>query len=89
MFVLRHKFDVIIRIRQVKALIEKEIGKSVKQVRTDKSMEFCSKLLNEFCMKEGIVRHRISADESQHVAELMSITLLETAHKIIASVGMA
>ena len=60
----------------------------IKQVRTDNRMEFCLKLLNEFCMKEGIVRHCISANEPQHVVELMSKTLLEMAHKMLSSAGM-
>ena len=52
-------------------------------------MEFCSELLNEFYMKEGIVRHRTSANEPQYVVELMSKTILETAHKMLSSVSMA
>ena len=65
MFVLRHKFDAVVRIRQLKAMIEKETDKTIKQMQIDNSMEFCSKVLNEFCMKEGIVRHRTSANELQ------------------------
>ena len=58
-------------------------------MQTSNSMEFCSKFLNELCMKEDIVRHRTSASEPQHVAELMSKTLLETTHKMLSSADMA
>jgi len=87
-FVLRHKFDVVVRIKQLIALIEKKTSKMIKHVRTDGSMKFCSKLLNEFCTNEGIVKHRTNADEPQYVAELMSKMLLETTHKMLSSADM-
>ena len=86
---LRYKFDAIIKIMQLRALIEKETGKMIKQVQIDNNMEFCSKLLNEFCMKEGIVKRCTTVNEPQHIAELLSRTLLEMAHKMISSAGMA
>lgn len=58
MFVLRHKFNAVVKIGQLRALIENEIGKTIKHVQIDSSMKFCLELLNEFCMKEDIVRHR-------------------------------
>lgn len=51
-------------------------------------MEFCLELSNEFCMKESIVKHRTNTNEPQHVMELMSKTLLETAHKMLSNAGM-
>ena len=52
-------------------------------------MEFCSKLLNEFCMKEGKVRHRTNVNKPQQVAELMSKTLLNMTHKMLSSASIA
>lgn len=75
--------------KQLKVLIENETSKTIKYVRTGNSMEFCSELLNKLYMKEGIVRHYTNTGESQHDAESMSRTLLETAHKMLSSVNMA
>lgn len=57
----RQKYDAVVRIEQLRALIEKEIGKKIKHVQTDNGD--CSKLLNKFCIKEGIGRHRTSVSE--------------------------
>lgn len=81
MFVLGHKIDVVIRIKQLRALIERNTGKTIKHIQTNNTMEFYPKLLNEFYMIEGIVRHCISANEPQQVIELMSNKLLKTTHK--------
>ncbi|KAI4363876.1 hypothetical protein MLD38_020041 [Melastoma candidum] len=39
-------------------LVEKQTGKPVKRLRTDNGLEFCGSDFNEFCLKEGIIRHR-------------------------------
>ncbi|RVW84134.1 Retrovirus-related Pol polyprotein from transposon TNT 1-94 [Vitis vinifera] len=42
-------------------MVEKRTGKVVKTLRTDNGLEFCNKDFDEFCRKEGIVRHRTRA----------------------------
>lgn len=61
----------------------------IKHVHTDSNMEFCSKLLNEFWMKDGIVRYRTNNSEPQHIVELISQLLLETACKMPSNTRMA
>lgn len=87
-FVFRYKLDIVVNIRELRASIKKETNKILKHMRTDSSMEFCSELLNEFYMKEVIVRHHINASETQHVTELISRTLIETTHKVLSSVDI-
>ncbi|RVW44318.1 Retrovirus-related Pol polyprotein from transposon TNT 1-94 [Vitis vinifera] len=40
------------------AMIEKQIGKQIKCLRTDNGMEFCGKEVNEFCKNEGKLEPR-------------------------------
>lgn len=73
MFIQRYKFDVIVGIRQLSTLIEKEIGK----------------IINKFCMKKGIVRYHTNVSEPQRITGSMSRTLLETSRKLLFRVGIA
>ena len=40
-------------------MIEKRIGKQVKTFKTDNGLEFYNALFDEYCKKEGIVRHTL------------------------------
>ena len=42
MYPLKHKNDVFPTFKQWKVMIEKQIGKKVKRLRTDNGMVFCS-----------------------------------------------
>ena len=46
------------RFKEWKALVENQIGKKLKVLRTDNGLEYY-KMFDEFCSREGIVRHRI------------------------------
>lgn len=53
MFVLRHKFDIVVKFRQLRALIKNDISKMIKHVQTNSSIEICSELLYKFCIEEA------------------------------------
>ena len=80
-YFLKQKSDVFITFKQWKALIENQTGKKIKRLRTDNGMEFCGNEFDQFCMNEGIVRHRTVRYTPQQngVAERMNQTLLERA----------
>ena len=58
MYPLKHKSDVFATFKQWKAMIEKQIGKKVKRLKTDNGMELCSIEFDQFYKNEEIVRHR-------------------------------
>ena len=60
-------------------MIEKQIGRQVKCLRTDNGLEFCFDEFNTLYKKEGIVRHRIVRHTPQQngVAKRMNRTLME------------
>jgi len=47
-------------------MIEKQIGKKVKHLRTDNRMEFCSTEFDQFCKNEEIMGHCTVWYTSQH-----------------------
>ncbi|RVW85315.1 Retrovirus-related Pol polyprotein from transposon TNT 1-94 [Vitis vinifera] len=55
------KDEVFGKFKEWKTMVEKRTGKVVKTLRTDNGLEFCNKDFDEFCRKEGIVRHRTRA----------------------------
>lgn len=64
-FMLKYKFDTMIEVRQFRAFIWKESGKTIKRIWIDNSMEFYLELLNELCMKEGTMKHETNVSELQ------------------------
>ncbi|KAH9650187.1 hypothetical protein KPL70_026271 [Citrus sinensis] len=62
-----------------KALVENQTGKKLKFLRTDNGLEYCNKMFDEFCSKEGIARHRTVrlTPQQNGLAERMNRTLME------------
>ena len=73
------KGDVFSTFKDWKTMTEKQIGRQVKCLYTDKGLEFCFDEFNTLCKKERIVRHRTDHHTPQHniVAECMNRTLIE------------
>ena len=56
-YFLKSKDEVFGRFKEWKTMVEKRTGKQVKTLRTDNGLEFCNAQFDNFCKKEGIVRH--------------------------------
>ena len=56
-YILKHKSEAFQRFKEWKIMVEKQTGKSVKNLRIDNGLEFCSNDFNFFCNSEGIRRH--------------------------------
>lgn len=55
-YLLKFKSETFENFRKFKALVEKQSGKSVKALRTDRGGEFLSQNFDEFCEENGIRR---------------------------------
>lgn len=55
-YFLKFKSETFENFRKFKALVEKQSGKSVKALRTDRGGEFLSQKFDEFCEENGIRR---------------------------------
>ncbi|KAH0658596.1 hypothetical protein KY289_027344 [Solanum tuberosum] len=64
-----------------KTLVERQIERVAKPLRTDNRLEFCNLEFNNFCNREGIVRHHTFVRKPQQngVEEHMSRTLCDRA----------
>lgn len=88
---MKHKSDAFNNFKQWKALVENQVERKVKRLRTDNGLEFCWSEFDEFCKNEGIARHHIVRNTPQQngVAERMNQTLLERARCMLSNAGMA
>ena len=77
-FFLKQKSDVLSTFKEWKTMTEKQTGKQVKRLRTDNSLEFCSREFNNLGKIEGIMRHLIVLGTPQQngVIERMNRTIM-------------
>ena len=68
-------------------MIERQTDKKVKLLRTDNGGEFCSYEFNNFCRREGILRHHIIPYTPQQngVAERMNRAIISKARCIFSN----
>ena len=66
-------------------MIEKQTDRQIKCLRIDNGLEFCSHEFNDFCKKEGILRHLTvpGTPQKNGVAERMNRTLMENVRCIV------
>ena len=62
---MQKKDQTFSKFCEFKALVEKELGKKVKALRSDNGGEYISKKFKEFCNKEGIRRELIAPHNPQ------------------------
>ncbi|KAG8499473.1 hypothetical protein CXB51_005963 [Gossypium anomalum] len=76
---LKQKSDVFSAFKSWKIMIEKQMRKQIKYLRTDNSLEFYFDEFNRLCKSEGIMRHLTVRHTPQQngVAERMNRTIME------------
>nr|CAN70013.1 hypothetical protein VITISV_017116 [Vitis vinifera] len=76
---------------RVEILVETQVGRKVKKLRTDNELEFLSNDFNSFCQKEGIATHRTVRYTPQQngLAERMNRTILERVRCMLSSLGLS
>ena len=62
---MQKKSETFSRFCEFKALVEKESGKQVKDLRSDNGGEYILEKFKEFCSKEGIQRELIAPHNPQ------------------------
>jgi hypothetical protein len=78
-YFLRKKSEVFDKFKEFKALVENQIEKRIKVLRTDNGGEFCRNESEEFCKKCGISRQKTTlyTPQKNGVEERMNRTLME------------
>lgn len=82
---MKEKSEAFGRFKAFKGLVEKDLGKSIITLRTDRGGEFTSREFNEFCEESGIRRHLTASYTPQQngVVERRNRTLLEMTRSIL------
>lgn len=88
---LRTKDETFASFSEWKMLVENQVDRKVKCLRTDNSLEFCNHVFNEFCRKNVITRHKTCAYTPQQngVAKKMNRTIMEKAQCLLNESGLS
>ncbi|KAJ4700820.1 Retrovirus-related Pol polyprotein from transposon TNT 1-94 [Melia azedarach] len=86
-YLLKQKSEVFGAFKKFKAAVEKESGRQIKAMRTDRGGEFTSKEFQEFCEANGIRRFLTVPRSPQQngVAERKNRTILNIARSMLKS----
>ena len=85
-YVLKHKSEVLQKLKEWKALVETSSGYRLKKLRTDNGGEYCSDEFEQFCKGEG-VHHELmvpKTPEQNGVAERINHTLVKAVRSMLA-----
>ncbi|KAL2232022.1 UNVERIFIED_CONTAM: Retrovirus-related Pol polyprotein from transposon TNT 1-94 [Sesamum indicum] len=86
-FLMKHKSEVFEKFEKWRVLVENQIGKRLKSLRTDNGLEFCNQSFSDLCGKYGMKRHKTNPYTPQQngVAERMNRTLLDKVRCLLIS----
>ena len=84
-YFLKSKSETFQNFRIFKAMVEKQSGKSIKVLRTDRGGEFLSNEFNYFCEENGIRRELTApyTPEQKGVVEHKNRTVVEMARSLL------
>lgn len=89
-YILHAKSDTFVVFKIFKTFVEKEIGLSIKCLRTDRGGEFTSIEFNDFCKDNGIKRQLTTAYTPQQngVAERKNRTMMNCVRSMLSEKGI-
>jgi hypothetical protein len=83
-YCIRQKSDVFDTFKKWKALVENEIGKRLKCLRSENGGEYCIKEFDYYCSYHGICREKtvLGTPQENGVSERMNKTIMEHARSM-------
>ncbi len=89
-YLISHKSKALDCFRRYVSLVENQLDKSIKALRTDRGHEYLSKQFKELCDEKGIMRQLMIPRTPQQngVAERRNRTLLEMVRSIMAQANL-
>ncbi|CAA7029216.1 unnamed protein product [Microthlaspi erraticum] len=87
---LKTKDETFSKFCEWKNLVENQVDRKVKYLRTDNGLEFCNNAFDEFCRENGITRHRTCTYTPQQngVVERMNRTIMEKVRCLLSESGL-
>jgi len=89
--ILKYKSEALEKLKEWKALREKELGKQVKRIRTDRGGEYTSKKFTEYLKSEGIIKETTTpyTPQSNGVFEWANHTIIECVRCMLDDAGLS
>lgn len=89
-YFLQEKSEVFEAFKSFKALVEKQKGRAIKTLRTDRGGEYCSKEFEVFCKEQGIKRQLTASYTPQQngVSERKNRTVLNMVRSLLVKGGV-
>ncbi|MCO5594006.1 hypothetical protein L7F22_048025 [Adiantum nelumboides] len=90
LYFLKQKSEVLTHFQHYKTFVERQLNKSLRNLRTDNGDEYVSNAFKDNCMQEGIF-HQLTVPYSPQqngVAERKNRTLLNAVRAMILTAGM-
>jgi transposase InsO family protein len=89
-YFMRQKSEVFVIFKKFKAFIEKQSGRSIKVLRSDRGKEYTSNEFDKFCEEEGVERQLTVGYTPQQngVSERKNQTVMEMAKSMLFEKGM-
>ena len=90
-YFLKNKSETFLKFKERKILVETQVGRKVKKLRTNNGLEFLSNDFNSFYQKKGIATHTTVRYTPQQngLAERMNRTILERVRCMLSSSGLS
>ena len=91
MTLLRTKDEAAAALEEVIQLFETQLGKKVKQIRSDGGGEYLNHTMAAYCSSKGILHQKTTAYSPQQngVAERLNRTLLDRTRAMLADSGLS
>ncbi|GJV18496.1 retrotransposon protein, putative, ty1-copia subclass [Tanacetum coccineum] len=86
----RFKHEEFGKFKEWKQLLENQIGRMVKKLRTDNGLEFCNWEFEQLCIESGIARHLtiVRMPQQNGLAERMNRTLIDKVRCLLIWSGL-
>ncbi|KAL4295260.1 hypothetical protein GQ457_12G032180 [Hibiscus cannabinus] len=84
-YVLKEKSEALAKFKEFKAMVEKQSGKYIKILRSDRGGEYTAKLFEDFCKEHGII-HQLTVrytPQQNGVAKRKNRTILDMARSMV------
>ena len=89
-YFLKHENEGVKVFEEWKILVETQIGRKVKKLRTNNELEFCDERFKTLCKQNGITKHLIMRGTPQQndLVERFNRTILEKVRCMLNHVGL-
>nr|GEU78596.1 hypothetical protein [Tanacetum cinerariifolium] len=89
-YILRFKYEAFRKFKEWKQLVDNQIGRTVKKLRTNNGLKFCNWKFEQLCIESEIARHLtiVGTPQQNGIAEHMNRTLMNKVRCLLIQSGL-